>query len=191
MKSRAAVLAAGPAGTALLGWLRVPRPLAFCPASPGGGRAVIAQRRSPYLGRLCKARGREGPGRRLSRLSGQACARGRGPGRGRLGVFPPETPPRTGGSERRATLPSARICDVGPVTHLLLVCRHLLCALGVKITISDVLVRIRNNNAGEPLNSARQVHQVQVNGGHAKILCAWLDSCPSTANPSVVFSFPL
>lgn len=72
-----------PLGTALLGWLRVPSPLAFCRASPGGGRrAIIAQRRSTYPGRLCKDRRSEGPGRPLSRLSGQACARGRGMGGG-------------------------------------------------------------------------------------------------------------
>lgn len=76
------------AGPALLGWLRVPWPLAFCPASPGGGRkAIIAQRRSTYLGRLCKARGRESPGQRLSRLSGQACARGRGANGGPRGLL--------------------------------------------------------------------------------------------------------
>ena len=69
--NRVAWYLAPPAGPALLGWLRVPWPLAFCPASPDGGRkAIIAQRRSTYLARLCKARRREGPGQRLSRLSG-------------------------------------------------------------------------------------------------------------------------
>lgn len=81
---------------ALLGWLRVPWPLALRPASPkGGGSAIIAHRRCTYLGGLCKARGREGPGLRLSRLSGQACARGRG-ARGSPGAppgFPLRTPP--------------------------------------------------------------------------------------------------
>lgn len=42
---------------ALPGWLRVPRPLAPGPGSPGGrrGRAVIAPRRGAYPGALCKA----------------------------------------------------------------------------------------------------------------------------------------
>lgn len=49
---------APPAGTALLGWLRVPWPLASCPASPGGGeRAIIAQRRSTYLGGCARRAG--------------------------------------------------------------------------------------------------------------------------------------
>ena len=75
-----------PLGTALLGWLRVPSPLASGRASPGGGgRAIIAQRRSAHPGKLCKDRGSEGPGRPLSRLSGQACAGARD-GRGSRGA---------------------------------------------------------------------------------------------------------
>ncbi|XP_054375619.1 uncharacterized protein LOC129047764 [Pongo abelii] len=74
VKSRA--LAAAVDRAALLGWLRVPWPWALCAASPGGGRAIIAQRRSTYLGRLCKARGgRPGGG---SHASAARHARGRG-----------------------------------------------------------------------------------------------------------------
>ncbi|XP_029411317.1 uncharacterized protein LOC115067520 [Nannospalax galili] len=60
-KSLGALVAAGPAGPALPGWLRVLRPLALGPTSPGGGRAVIALRRGAFPGGLCKA-ARAGPG---------------------------------------------------------------------------------------------------------------------------------
>lgn len=144
VKSRA--LAAAVDLTALLGWLRVPWPWALCAASPGGGKAIIAQRRSTYLSRLCKAHGGRpraaaltpqrpgmrggegGPGSRGGASSGSRCGcrpvpQERAAARHRWGWGDPRSHP---------AWPPAGVRDVGGLPPVPLNPKHLLCVLGVE-----------------------------------------------------------
>jgi hypothetical protein len=119
----AALEAALLAGAALLGWLRVPRPLAPCPASPGGcGRAVIAQRRGTYLCRLCKAAG-GGPGA-VALTPQRPGMRGGDGGLSGEGAPPPAGKPAGplwcgwGPETRPPTPATCQVCDVELVPRL-------------------------------------------------------------------------